>query len=306
MGIRKTAFALVLGLLVACLPVWAHGAMQKHEARRAKLANPQFLVSARQLEHELGSPNLLVIDARGKSAYAAGHIPGAVDMPLSRLQHTITLSNGNSSPAIVKPAREIAAPFERAGIDRKSRIVIYSGNAPYVATRVWWMLDYYGHKHIAILDGGLPAWRQAGGKLSTRKVATRRGNFQPVPDPKKIATYSYVVSHIGSKATALCDALSAQSYKQGAIPGSINIPYTKVLVPKAFEKLKGASQLASLLESMNLSKDRPVIFYCSRGYLSSLEYFVARALGYRHVRLYDGSLSNFTAHGGKLEPSGGK
>lgn len=294
----------ILGLLTAA-PAWSQSGTASSGAS-ASLAHPEYLVRAGELAKEIGSPHLLVIDVRGPAAYRTGHIPGAVDMPLAELQHTVRLSDGHLSPAIVKPAREIASPFRGAGIDADSRIVLYDGGQSYLATRVWWMLDYYGHRHIALLDGGLPAWTEAGGAISTQTAKPPRGNFRPVADPSKIATYSYVKSHIGTSATALCDALSAGSYEAGAIPGSINLPWTRTIDVKGFGKLKGAAELAGLLESLDLAKNREVIFYCQRGYVSSLEYFVARALGYRHVRLYDGSLSDFTAHGGRLSPSGGR
>lgn len=276
------------------------------EAQAVTLAHPEYLITAHQLQAELRSPGLLILDVRPPGDYGSGHIPGAVNFPLAELQHTVRLANGNLSPAIVKPAAEIEGPLRQAGINEDSRIVVYDGGETYDATRVWWMLDYYGLPHIALLDGGLPAWEAEGGGLSTQPVHPKPGNARPVPDPQKIATYSYVESHLGTKATALCDALSASSYQSGAIPGSLNLPWTETIDTNAFGKLKGANQLASLLASLHLGKNHEIIFYCERGYLSSVEYFAARALGYTHVRLYDGSLSDFIAHGGTLLPAGGR
>ncbi len=273
------------------------------------LAHPGFLVSARQLEKELATSQarsgILVVDVRSPKAYRSGHIPGAVNLPLAELQHSVTLSNGRVSPAIVKPAGEIVGPLRRAGINEGSHIVLYDGGETYDATRVWWMLDYYGVPHIAVLDGGLPAWRSTGGGVSTASAQPPRGDVTPVPNPDKIASFAYVEAHIGTKATALCDALSASSYRAGAIPGSISLPWTELYKTNAFGELKGANELAALLQSLRLTRNHPIIFYCRRGYVSSLEYFVARALGYTNVRLYDGSESDFIAHGAKLVPSGG-
>ncbi len=294
--LQRLKWALALTLLLAVAAVAS--------AQQTTLAHPGYLVSAKQLMSEQGSAGLLVLDVRDSSAYRSGHIPGAVNLPLSELQHSVRLSNGNESPAIVKPARQIRRAFRSAGIDASSRIVIYDGGVTYLSTRVWWMLDYYGHAHIAILNGGLPAWKAAGGRVSTASVRPRQGSFRPVPDPNKIATYSYVEAHIGTTATSICDALSASSYRSGAIRGSLNVPWSETLQSSAFGGFKEANQLASLLESAGLHKNSNIIFYCQRGYVSSVEYFVARALGYTHVRLYDGSLSDFTAHGGKLVPSG--
>ena len=301
-------FALALAAVAPLAAQGAHGARAAAPAAPSKggLAHPEFLVSAARLHRELGSPGLLIIDARSHGEYLSGHIPGAVNLPLAELQHTVRLANGNPSRAIVDPPSMIEGPLRRAGIDGSSRIVIYDGGQTFLATREWWMLDYYGHRNIAILDGGLPAWKERGGALSTKQVKPPEGSFRPVANPQKIATYRYVVAHLGTSATSVCDALSASSYAAGAIPGSINLPWTKTIDTKAFGKFKQAAALAALLETVAPSKSHPIIFYCERGYVSSVEYFVARALGYTHVRLYDGSLSDFTAHGGKLKPSGGR
>lgn len=288
----------VFGLTVAAAQATAQGSPS------GSLAHPEYLVSAEELTGRLTSAGLVVLDAREPDQYRAGHIPGAVNLPLSQLQHDVQLPDGEVSPAIVKPASEIRAPLQRAGIDRDSKLVVYDDGETYRATREWWMLDYYGKARIAVLDGGLAAWKAAGGKLSRSAVHPEPGDFDPVADPEKIASFAYVQSHIGTKATAVCDALSASSFSSGAIPGSINLPWTEAVDATAFGKLKGAARLASLLESLHLSRDHEIIFYCQRGYVSSLEYFVARALGYTRVRLYDGSLSDFTARGGKLAPGG--
>ena len=292
------AAIVVFGLTIATARATAQGSAS------GGLAHPEYLVSAGELDGRLASAGLVVLDAREPDQYRAGHIPGAVNLPLSQLQYDVRLPDGEVSPANVKPAAQIRGPFQKAGINQGSHLVIYDGGETYRATREWWMLDYYGHTHISVLDGGLAAWKTRGGKLSTGTVRPAHGDFEPVADPEKIATFAYVQSHIGTKATAVCDALSASSFSSGAIPGSINLPWTEAVDANAFGKLKGAAQLASLLESLHLSRDHEIIFYCRRGYVSSLEYFIARTLGYTRVRLYDGSLSDFTARGGKLAPGG--
>ncbi|HUX21441.1 MAG TPA: sulfurtransferase [Spirochaetia bacterium] len=295
----RRAFVLMSVALLAL------GRVAAQPAAPSGLAHPEFLVSPQELQGELTTPRLLILDVREPTAYLSGHIPGAVNLPLSELQHSVDLSNGNVSPAIVKPAGQIRGPFRAAGIERDSRIVLYDAGETYSATRVWWMLDYYGHLHIAVQNGGLAAWKAMGGELATNQVHLRRGRFEPVADASKIATFAYVESHMGTSATSICDALSADSYAAGAIPGSISLPWSDTLTTNAFGGFKEANQLASLLESAGLKRDSQIIFYCQRGYVSSVEYFVARALGYQHVRLYDGSLSDFTARGGRLQPSGG-
>lgn len=268
--------------------------------------NEDLLISADELSEILDHPRTVIIDAREFAGYSQGFIPGAVNIyPRADLDHTTVLDDGTEVEALVLPAEDIIFPLQDAGINRNSRVVIYDSGASSLAPRVFWTLDYYGHRNVAILNGGLPAWEAAGGALSTEIVDVEPGNFVPRPNEDKIADFEYVSAAISGNATMVCNALSERSYESGAIPRSTNLSYGEFFPDDGVPLLAQADVLDELLNDIGYDRSKEIVFYCGRGYAASVDYFAARYLGIENVRLYDGSLRDWNARGGELLPSGG-
>lgn len=266
--------------------------------------NPQFIVSVDDLSSTLDSDNLVVLDVRGAEDYESGHIPGAVSLPISWLERVEVLEDGTEVKNLVLGPEDITPIFQDAGIGRRSRVVIYDAGRHVIAARVFWMLDYYGHRNMAVLDGGFAAWTQTGQPASTETPSIEVGNFVARPDESKIADFEYVQANLGSEATALCNALGPDSFAEGAIPGSVNVPQSTTYTDGETPVLRSAQEMVALLEQVGINRDDEVVFYCGAGYAAAQDYFVARALGLTNVRLYDGSLRDWRARGGELTPSG--
>jgi thiosulfate/3-mercaptopyruvate sulfurtransferase len=273
------------------------------EPAREDFAHPEYIVSAAELEERLGSHGLLIIDTRNKMRYRMGHIPGAVHLSPSDLERSETLANGETVTNLVMGPEQITPRLQAAGINPESRIVIYDRGRHVLAARLWWMLDYYGHRHIAILDGGFEAWKALEGATDRTEPEPERGSFVARPHPEKHADYEYVSANLGSKATAVCDALSANSFAEGAIPGSVNLPQSGTIDPTS-ALLKSAEELRAMLAQLDIGPEQEIVFYCGAGYAAAQDYFVARAIGVERVRLYDGSLKDWRARGGVVTPSG--
>jgi thiosulfate/3-mercaptopyruvate sulfurtransferase len=277
------------------------------ESSRDGFAHPEFIVRAAALRARLDEPGLVLIDTRRAADYRMGHIPGAVHLAPGDLERTEVLANGETVANLVMHPEDITPVLQAAGIDEEDRIVIYDDGRHILASRVWWMLDYYGHEHIAVLEGGYAAWKAADGPTSRASPEVTRGSFVARPDPNKHADYDYVQAHLGSEATAVCDALSAQRYAEGAIPGALNLPAMETLGAGGESPLlKSAAELRSMLAELDIGPDEEIVFYCGAGYMAAQDYFIARALGVERVRLYDGSLADWRARGGQLEPAGGR
>lgn len=266
--------------------------------------NDHFIVGVDELASNLDNDRLVILDVRGPEDYENGHIPGAVSLPISWLERVEITDDGAEVTNLVLGAEDITPVFQDAGIDRRSRVVIYDAGGHVVAARVFWMLDYYGHENIAVLDGGFAAWTTLGNSTSMEAPDIAVGNFIATPDPSKIADFEYVQANLGSEATALCNALSTSSFEEGAIPGSVNVPRRTTYTEGDTPVLRSAEEMVALFEQVGIKQDTEVVFYCGRGYAAAQDYFVARALGLTNVRLYDGSLTDWRARGGKLTPSG--
>ena len=143
------------------------------------------LVTVPWLAQHLTDAGLRVIDARwrgdgsGRALYAAGHLPGAVHLDWhSDLNHT----RAGVRDLLLPPA-EFAAVMSAAGIGDDTRVVAYADGDYSGATRLWWALRYYGHDHVAVLDGGLDQWQAEGRPLETAVPAPPPAVFTPRPQP---------------------------------------------------------------------------------------------------------------------------
>ncbi len=265
--------------------------------------NSRLIMSAKTLSKHLDNPNLHIVDARDAEVYEFGHIPGAVNIPISTISRSEALDNGKVVKALVMLTDNIQPVLRAAGINANDRIVIYT-DSDSRAARVWWALDYYGHQNLAILDGGINAWEAHGGAIDTDDVNVEMGDFVAKADPDKIADYNYVNDRLGDSNTILVDAVSPEMHTQGHIPGSGSAFYENTFDRDNNSVLKPANQLQKLLSDAGASKDgKEVIFYCGGGWFSAQDLFVARTLGYENVRLYDGSRKDWVPRGGKMDSS---
>jgi thiosulfate/3-mercaptopyruvate sulfurtransferase len=261
-----------------------------------------YLVSAVDLQQKLAEQRTLLIDTRDPEDYGKGHLPGAVNLPPSSMELSVALTADTEIHHLLAPVEQITPLLCFLGVRQNSRIVLYDRGANYRASRVFWILDYFNHPDISILDGGLSAWQSIHGPLVTRTADPGRGDFVPDPDASKIADFNRVRSGRNGGGTVLVNTLPEATFKKEAIPGSINIPYTEIYQSQQLHRLRTPEELQNLLTLASVSPAQEVIFYCGIGYTASLLYLAARILGYSKARLYDGSLSEWKARGGALEP----
>jgi len=264
----------------------------------------RFLTDVDELGDWINDSETIIIDARSFEDYQAGFIPGAVNVFTPSLDTTVVLGDGTEIQRIVQPSEEIVFPLQDAGINKNSRVVIYDAGRSTLAPRLFWILDYYGHKNVSILDGGIAAWVGSGGRISTSISDVTTGNFIPLAQPEKHADFEYVKTAINGDAVLVCNALSAESHAGGAIPNTVNLPQTTTFVAGDIPLLEQATRLEELLDSIGHDPEQEIVFYCGAGYAAAVDYFIARYIGLPSVRMYDGSLRDWTARGGELTPDG--
>jgi thiosulfate/3-mercaptopyruvate sulfurtransferase len=240
----------------------------------------------------------LVIDTRSAHLYLRGHIPGAVSLPSTELERTVTLPNGRRAEMIVLPPEELAGRLAQAGVTTDLRVVLYDGGGDSLAARVWWMLDYLRHPAAAVLDGGLEAWLAEGGDLSQEPIVCRETRFEGRPDRKRIALYEDLMGRPPS--AVLCNTLSHDRFQAESIPGSRNLPFDNTFTSRSPHRLLSAADLDRVLTRAGVRPEGPTVFYCGAGYTASQAYYAARVLGYERISMYDGSLADWRARGGPL------
>jgi thiosulfate/3-mercaptopyruvate sulfurtransferase len=274
------------------------------------------LIDAPALSRELGDPRLCVIDATaflrrefadgpysvesGREAYAKAHIPGAVfaDIPGE-------LSDPDSPFRFSLPTAEhFARAMGALGVGEESRVVTYAQESPLWATRLWWLLRYFGFDDVGVLDGGLTAWRRAGLALSSAPVNVTPARFTAKARTELLATKDDLIAVLGGEPACLVNALTPQAFKglgpgaysrPGRIPGSVSLPAQSLLDTETW-RFRPRDELAEVLAGL-LGTDPavPVIAYCGGGISATVDIFALSMLGRDDIRLYDGSLTEWSA-----------
>ena len=271
------------------------------------------LVSADWLMAHLGEPQLAVVDCRwrlgqpgdGRRAYEAGHVPGAAFLDLDE---DLSAPPGDGRHPLPDPPA-FAAACARAGIAADSQVVAYDGAGEGGAVRLWWLLRHFGHPAAAVMDGGMGAWRAAGGALEPGgpepagpgTSARQPAPFTPfVPHPRSDDVAGAEEIAARGAELDLVDARSPERFRgevepvdpvAGHIPGAGNVPFTE-LAPAG--RYLPPDRLRELLAA---DPDRELVAYCGSGVTSASVILAAELAGLQPARLYPGSWSQWCARG---------
>jgi len=275
-------------------------------ASAAPAVRSDMLVSTAWLAQHLNDPNIVILQvSRDRTAYDAGHIPGARFLALSDI---VVTRDGilNELP----PAATLKSLFESLGVSDGSRVILYGDVSVLPATRAYFTLDYLGHESAALLDGGLNKWKAESHMLSKDSPQVKQGRLTPRPRPEVVVNInavkdlSYAATNAPASSPVLVDARTAGEFagttaasaeipRPGHIPGAANLYWMQTQASKDDMSLLPEADLRKLYESIGVTPDRPVITYCNTGMQASQSYFTLKYLGY-DTHMYDGSFSEWS------------
>jgi thiosulfate/3-mercaptopyruvate sulfurtransferase len=241
--------------------------------------------------------NLLIVDTRPFSSYSESHIPSAVNIDLMQFHWIDTSRSG-----IVQFNRQSKLLLSNIGVSKEKFVVFYDDISGMSAARGVWLLLYFSHKQVAMLDGGLKKWKTEGYKTETKSNPFVPSNFDGEPNPKVLADFARINSVIKSKRSFIIDARSKDEYDgstiraahAGHIPTAINIDWNDNIDHGGGDNggcSDGIFKSRDKLEQMynKIPKDAEVITYCQGGYRAANSFVVLKMLGYKNVRMYLGS-----------------
>jgi thiosulfate/3-mercaptopyruvate sulfurtransferase len=249
-----------------------------------------LLTTASELQRNLGSENLCIIDVRPAEDYAKGHIPGATHFDL------FGLSLIDTSDAPLKAFMfMIHHVLELRGVSESKEVVFYEDNSGMRAARGLWFLEYYGHRNVKMLDGGFQAWKAAGAPITSEASPPKAAAFKIAERREVLATSDDVLDSLNKKEIAILDTRSEGEYlgthvraaRGGAIPGAIHIEWTDNIAPDG--KFKSNDELKAMYDRAGITRDKEVVSYCQGGYRAAHSYVALRLLGFPKVRNYIGS-----------------
>ncbi len=265
------------------------------------------LVSTEWLAGERGGSDLKLLDATyvlGKerdpaAEFEAAHIPGAVFLDLASLN-----DSDSGLPNMLPPAEKFASRMRLLGIGDGSRVVVYDNSPLRTAARAWWMFRTFGVRQVAILDGGFGKWQAERRPVESGRPHVRHDHFTPLQDRNAAVDRGFMLANVESRSHQVLDARGAERFAGGPpdahgvagghIPGSSNLPYTRLFNEDGTYKTGEA--LKAEFDSAGVDLDKPLVATCGSGVTACTLLFGAHLLGKDDTRLYDGSWSEWGAH----------
>jgi thiosulfate/3-mercaptopyruvate sulfurtransferase len=258
-------------------------------------ARPQMLVETDWLAAHLSDPDIRIVDMRfgrqGQTTpYGQGHVPNAVELENAAIR-------SSTPPLFVPTPAEFERLMARMGISNKTRVIVYDERGGIYAARLWWILNYYGHANVALLNGGWVKWSKEARPTSTDVPAVPPARFTASPNPTWIASADDVRAAIGKPGVKIVDARSQGEIdgkdlrgirRGGRIPSSVPF-YWEDALQADDRTFKPAAELEKLLAARGLAPSDDIITYCQVGMRASHDLFVLHLVGYDKLRNYYGA-----------------
>ena len=268
----------------------------------------QVLITAAELASliQAGDP-ITILDVRwrldepdGRAAYLQGHLPGAVYVSLDEELSDHTIAGRGRHP--LPSRRSLEAAARRWGIRQDGLVVVYDDWNRAGSARAWWVLTAAGLANVRILDGGLSAWRSAGGSLETGPVTPQPGNVTVLHDDLYAGSRpTLTAEEAGAGVVTLLDARAPERFRgdvepvdavAGHIPGAKNIPSGALLEDDGTFLANGA--LAQLFSNHGVDRDARVGAYCGSGVTATIAIAALAATGCE-AALFPGSWSEWSS-----------
>ncbi len=256
----------------------------------AAYAHPEQLVDTDWVAAHLNDAAVRIVDMR-QSGYAEGHVPGAVYLS------PIAIRDAKAAPTFLPTPAAFQEQMAKLGISDTTRVVVYDERGGIYAARLWWILNYFGHPNVALVNGGWIKWTAEHRPTSTDAPTPAAGRFTPRPQPRWVATADDVTAAIGRAGTKIVDARTTaeiegrdlRNIKRGGfIPSSVPVYWEDLLDPVA-RTFKPADEIRKIYEDRGVVPSQEVIAYCQVGMRASVDLFALHLVGYDKLRNYYGA-----------------
>lgn len=284
----------------------------------------QNIVSMKWLLARLYEPDMVIVDCRfwlndkpaGAIAYQAEHIPGAVYLDLETDLSAPVTAHGGRHP--LPDVDQLALTLGKAGINQNSRVVVYDDNKGLNAARLWWMLHYVGHEQVYVLNEGFTTWKNANFPVTSDQPVviptTFVANVQPnmlanVEDVRQVSqayrSFNTTDSAYAENKTSVPILIDSREHKRylglqepidpkaGHIPGAVNYFWIDTRHDQE-DRYDDVDQLEK--HFAELDKNAEIIVYCGSGVSACPNVLALNEAGYKNVKLYSGSWSDWISY----------
>lgn len=268
---------------------------------------PSALVSIDWLNKHINHPKLVLLDASwhmpmvqrdAKVEWLTESLPNARFFDFDRE----ICDKRNPLPHMMPCAENFQRAAQSLGVNQDSAIVVYDSLGIFSSPRVWWMFKTMGFENIAVLDGGLPAWKDSSLPLVSGddSFVIEKGDFIANYQEHLISDANEVLTSLQDSQQRVVDARPSERFlgevaepragvRSGHMPNAKNLPSSEVIKE---QKMQDAYQLALLFEAMACKQNR-MIFSCGSGVTACILALAATLAGYENLSVYDGSWSEW-------------
>jgi len=271
------------------------------------MIQPQLIVSPAWLAEHLEDPNIVIVDCRfslanpqlGQQQYQESHIPGAFYLDLDQDLSSPIQKHGGRHP--LPNPEKLSKKLSEIGItSRQTLVVAYDDSRFAFASRLWWLLRYFGHEQVVLLDGGFGQWKNSEYPISSNIPTAKLGQFTPEIQSEMLVNIETVKARKDLPGVVLIDSREPERYLgkteptdpiAGCIPGAVNYPWQEVTETTGFVKINEQSQRWE-----NIKNSEEIIVYCGSGVTACVNLLSLELAGIDQAKLYGGSWSDWCSY----------
>lgn len=264
------------------------------------------LVSASWLLDNYKRDNIRILDASmdatvifpdtwqsGPAEFEQAHIPGAHYFDIDKTSDT-----SSGLPHTLPQPEAFQATMRSLGINGRDHVIVYDNSLLRSAARGWWMLRVMGHTRVSVLDGGLEAWKQAGGPVEAGTPDIIEGDFEARFQPELFRSKSDMLDIVLRGGPLIVDARGAPRFNgdvkeprpglaSGHIPGAVNVPFSSLYTADGL--LRPRAELKSVFAQSKVDAGQALVTSCGSGVTACNLALALHELGNNEVAVYDGS-----------------
>ena len=255
-------------------------------ATQSAFARPELLVDTAWLAAHLNDGDVRIVDLRPKG-FGESHIPNAVWLDNNAIR------SAKRPPHYLPTPAEFEQLMARLGISNQTRVVAYDERGGIYATRLWWILNHYGHSSVAVLDGGWVKWTADGRPTNATAPTVTPARFKVHPGTVKVASLDDVKHAINRTGTKLIDARTQaeidgkdlRNIKRGGYIESSVPVYWEDTLNSDSKTFKSAAEIERLFRAKGIQPGDNVVAYCQVGMRASHDLFTLALIGHDLAKL---------------------
>jgi thiosulfate/3-mercaptopyruvate sulfurtransferase len=233
-------------------------------------AHPELLVETDWLATQLDDPHIRIVDCDPLDVYRRAHIKNAIGISV---HHYIKQPGYAEDPRrypLVAPPDTMQEVMARLGIGDDHLVVTYDSNGCLWATRLWWVLNYYGHTNVKVLNGGWKKWFDEGRPASIDSPALPPATFTPRANADLLCTLEDGRTNVGNTDVVFLDVRSDGEWagtnsrgnkRAGRIPGAVHLEWLNFVTSDKYQTIKPAHALRAMLEAVGATPDKEIVTY---------------------------------------------